>query len=110
MGFDFLDIVLRLEKAFFPFKIEQVDVNQMFKARTAQTITAGDIYDFMLSRLSPRWSPVARTGSIDFDLFCAVCRYNLRGLGPDHACPECGTPLQFEAHVWHGVSIVLADA
>ena len=29
----------------------------------------------------------------DNDLPCAGCGYNLRGLTPWHACPECGTPV-----------------
>jgi hypothetical protein len=31
---------------------------------------------------------------IDWDQPCAGCRYNLRGLATDHACPECGKPIQ----------------
>ncbi len=30
---------------------------------------------------------------IDEDLFCCQCEYNLRGLSPEGACPECGTPV-----------------
>ena len=82
----------------------------MFRGRTAQTITAGDIYDYVVSRLRPRWSPVVAGGFVNFDLMCAVCGYNLRGLGSAHNCPECGSPMELEAHVWHGVCNILADA
>ena len=80
----------------------------MFRGRTAYTITAGDVYDHMVSRLRERWSAAVVTETVGFDLTCAVCGYNLRGLSPAHACPECGTALEFEAHVWHGVCRVLS--
>ena len=28
--------------------------------------------------------------SFTADVFCSSCGYNLRGLSPEHACPECG--------------------
>jgi len=31
---------------------------------------------------------------LDRDVACARCGYNLRGLLPDHFCPECGTPIE----------------
>lgn len=33
---------------------------------------------------------MAKSPIIDFDLECVGCGYNLRGLGPDQRCPECG--------------------
>lgn len=33
----------------------------------------------------------ADTGSLDYDLPCRHCGYNLRGLDVSRACPECGT-------------------
>jgi len=47
--------------------------------------------------------------SIDYDLSCRRCAYNLRGLSEDSACPECGTAvgrsllgdqLRFSDPVW----------
>lgn len=32
---------------------------------------------------------------VDTDRPCANCGYNLRGLGIDGVCPECGTPISF---------------
>jgi hypothetical protein len=32
--------------------------------------------------------------SIDSDIICAACGYNLRGLGIESVCPECGTSIQ----------------
>jgi predicted nuclease with TOPRIM domain len=34
---------------------------------------------------------------ITSDLACPICKYNLRGLPIDHACPECG--LKIDRHV-----------
>ncbi len=34
-------------------------------------------------------------GRLDMDLPCVGCDYNLRGLLPDGACPECGKPVAF---------------
>jgi hypothetical protein len=31
--------------------------------------------------------------TIDHDLPCALCDYNLKGLSPDANCPECGQPI-----------------
>ena len=31
--------------------------------------------------------------TIDTDLPCAICNYNLKGLATDSACPECGQPI-----------------
>ena len=70
--------------------------------------TAGDVYDYVLGRLRGDW-PRTPSEPVGHDLFCSICRYNLRGLTPDRACPECGTPLEFESHVWHGVCQVLSD-
>lgn len=32
-------------------------------------------------------------GQLACDCFCVRCGYNLRGLSPDHVCPECATPI-----------------
>ena len=38
------------------------------------------------------------------DLHCFACGYNLRGLSPEGACPECGNrPLHREPYVWRAV-------
>jgi hypothetical protein len=31
--------------------------------------------------------------SLPWDILCAECRYNLRGLTSKHCCPECGHPV-----------------
>ena len=31
---------------------------------------------------------------LEDDLACVACSYNLRGLSPDGACPECGTTVE----------------
>lgn len=37
----------------------------------------------------------ATSGPIDRDVVCRKCGYNLRGLGGDGRCPECGTAVGF---------------
>ena len=107
MGLEFVDLVFRLERA-FSIEIEDRDVLQMLGGKTVNDFTAGHIHDYMIWRLRDRW-PASR-GAIDTDLSCVICGYNLRGLTEDLACPECGTPIQFEAHVWHGVCHVLEES
>lgn len=34
-----------------------------------------------------------REATIDLDTHCVSCGYNVRGLTPDHHCPECGIPV-----------------
>ena len=34
------------------------------------------------------------TDTINHNLFCRACAYNLRGLSLSGACPECGEPIQ----------------
>lgn len=36
---------------------------------------------------------VFEDATIDFDLLCHSCAYNLRGLPSNHFCPECGVPV-----------------
>jgi len=37
--------------------------------------------------------------TIESDVPCKNCGYNLRGLSVDHICPECGEPIRFSAHM-----------
>jgi hypothetical protein len=99
MGLDLLDIVFRLEKA-FSIKINREDFDQMLAGRSLKNLTAGEIYDYIASRLHDRWPRTSGESFTECDVYCAVCGYNLRGLTIDRACPECGTPMQFEAHLW----------
>jgi hypothetical protein len=47
----------------------------------------------------PLASPVqAPDGTIQGDLACVRCGYNLRGLKSDKACPECFTPVESSLH------------
>lgn len=36
--------------------------------------------------------------TIDRDLPCARCGYNLRGIAGDDKCPECGSPVEYSLH------------
>jgi hypothetical protein len=38
--------------------------------------------------------PLEPMPAIEADLACAVCGYNLKGLSPDGACPECGRAIE----------------
>ncbi|UCG17298.1 MAG: hypothetical protein JSV19_04550 [Phycisphaerales bacterium] len=40
--------------------------------------------------------------TIDYDIPCVACRYNLRGLHPDGLCPECAVPI---AHSVSGAAL-----
>lgn len=42
---------------------------------------------------TPPTVPTTAQGSIQADRPCVQCGYNLRGLQPTGACPECGTPV-----------------
>jgi hypothetical protein len=109
MGLDLLDIVFRLEKA-FSIKVFRADFDTMLGARGLQHLTAGEIYDYVTTRVRDRW-PANPGGFFEVDLHCFSCGYNLRGLHPDGACPECGNPLEgFEPYVWRGVCHVLEAA
>lgn len=38
------------------------------------------------------------TETIDHNVSCARCGYNLRGVAVDEKCPECGTPIEYSRH------------
>jgi len=49
-----------------------------------------------VSRLPKAALPIVRPvreATIDLDTQCVSCGYNVRGLAPDHRCPECGIPV-----------------
>jgi len=106
MGLDLLDIVFRLEKA-FSVTIRRGDLDSMVGGRGLQHLTAGEIYDFILPRVRDRW-PADPGSFFEVDQHCFSCGYNLRGLHPDGACPECGNPLEgIEPYVWRAVCHVI---
>jgi predicted RNA-binding Zn-ribbon protein involved in translation (DUF1610 family) len=37
--------------------------------------------------------PISTDPTLQTDLSCSRCQYNLRGLTPAHRCPECGLPI-----------------
>lgn len=43
----------------------------------------------------PTSGPFDATGTINADVACRKCGYNLRGLKNEGRCPECGTPVGF---------------
>ncbi len=52
-------------------------------------------------------SPQNGSGTLDKDLSCMGCGYNLRGLSPEGLCPECGRPI---SDALRGDRLEFADA
>ncbi|MAE64038.1 MAG: hypothetical protein CMJ18_07160 [Phycisphaeraceae bacterium] len=44
-------------------------------------------------KLASQWKHLDWRGEITCDVACRGCGYNLRGLGFDRGCPECGAPI-----------------
>jgi hypothetical protein len=101
MGFDLLNLIFLLEKS-FSIKVQRGDEFQLLRGNPLDQLTAGTIYDYVTERLRDRW-PVPPATYFEVDQHCFVCGYNLRGLSPDGACPECGNALEFDSYVWRGV-------
>src|SRR3954453_15933716 len=101
MGFDLLNLIFLLERA-FSVKVQRGDEVLLLRGKPLEQLTAGSIYDYVTGRLRARW-PVPPATYFDVDQHCFVCGYNLRGLSPDGACPECGNALEFDSYVRRGV-------
>jgi hypothetical protein len=43
-------------------------------------------------------APTPGDAPLDYDAACISCQYNLRGLRPTGACPECGAPIYDSVH------------
>jgi hypothetical protein len=108
MGIDFLDIAIRLEKR-FNIKLPRGWTNDFPARRFPNDITSGDLAAMVLKLLPPDSPFRGKDDPIDQDMACIVCEYNLRGLSRLGRCPECGTPIEIEKHVWAGVCEVLVD-
>ena len=108
MGFDFLDMLFRLERQ-FGLKIPRGDLQALFTVGDPPDATVGDLYAYVCGRL---WGPGAvrqPDGALDRDIKCSRCGYNLRGLTDPVTCPECGTDPGPGGPVWAGVRQVLGD-
>ncbi len=53
--------------------------------------------DYPISPPIARAAPPRLPDTLDFDLACRRCSYNLRGLLVSQRCPECGTPVGLSA-------------
>ena len=102
MGFDFLDMVFRLERQ-FGLKIKRGELESLFKGRQPPDATAEELRGYIVTRLWGTGSTDEPQGPMDRDVRCSDCDYNLRGLQSPFVCPECGTALYWKAALRPGL-------
>ncbi len=84
MGLEFVEFVLALEKRFHR-RIDMSSFSDGMRERKERDASLGDFLDYV------------NESSI---LVCGSCDYDLRGLGEQGRCPECGKPFQVTPILW----------
>jgi len=97
MGFDAIELILHVEKAF---------CIELPEKRLEETRTAGELHGLILDAIDT-------PSMTSKDQACRRCGYNLRGLN-DPRCPECGTTFIFRGSVtaeaaWDELVLIISE-